>query len=65
MMAASIAAEPGFEYSEEKGSYALSATSPCVDAGWGSPDPDGSPNDIGAFGGPEGDWWRSFPWQLP
>ena len=20
--------------------------------------------DIGAFGGPEGDWWRSYPWPL-
>jgi hypothetical protein len=39
--------------------YRLAPDSPGIDAGDPSPafnDPDGSPNDIGAFGGPDGDW---------
>ena len=66
MRSVSIVADPAFLETEEKGSYGPDeAASPCVDAGDGSPDPDGTPNDIGAFGGPSGDWWRVFPWPLP
>jgi hypothetical protein len=47
------------------GSYGLSATSPAVDAGSGDPDADGTPADLGAFGGPDGDWCTEVPWALP
>lgn len=47
------------------GSYGLDPTSLGVDAGSGDPDPDGSPADLGAFGGPDGDWYKEFPWPLP
>jgi len=47
------------------GSYTLDSTSPAIDAG--DPDtqysdPDGSNNDVGAFGGPNGDWWMEVSW---
>jgi hypothetical protein len=41
------------------GDFTLAKSSPCIDAGDPDPgynDPDGSRNDMGAFGGPEGDW---------
>ncbi len=41
------------------GDFRLADGSPCIDAGNPDPaynDPDGSPNDMGAFGGPYGDW---------
>jgi hypothetical protein len=60
-----IQEDPQFSPSAEQGSYALAATSPAIDAGTGDPDPDGSPNDIGAFGGPDGAWYLEVPWPLP
>ena len=39
--------------------YHLQSNSPCIDAGNPDPqynDPDGSRNDMGAYGGPNGDW---------
>jgi len=65
MEAGSIIQDPLFSYDPGMGSYALDPASPAIDAGSGDPDPDGTPNDIGAFGGPEGDWWEDVPWQLP
>jgi len=65
LLSASILADPDFMTDTGMGSYALSPTSPGIDAGAGDPDPDGTPNDIGAFGGPEGDWWKEVPWVLP
>jgi len=47
------------------GSYTLAEGSPGVDAGVGKPDADGSPADVGPFGGPFSEWWREVPWQLP
>lgn len=47
------------------GSYALDPSSPAVDAGTGDPDPDRTPADLGAFGGPDGDWYRDVPWVMP
>ena len=62
----SILSDPTFRYEEGRGSYALDeALSPCVDAGSGGADVDGTPNDIGAFGGPGGNWWEDFSWPLP
>ena len=52
----SILADPLFTVDAARGSYALDASSPAVDAGSGLPDADGTPNDIGAFGGPGGAW---------
>lgn len=46
------------------GSYALDPASPAVDAGERL-DPDGSPSDLGAFGGPGGDWYLDVPWAMP
>jgi len=60
----SLNADPVFVADALMGSYALAPSSPAVDAGTGDPDPDGSPNDIGCFGGPDGDWYRSYPWPL-
>jgi len=60
--AGSIETDPLFTYSTTQGSYALDPSSPAVDAGIGDPDVDGSPNDIGAFGGPGGDWYLEVPW---
>jgi hypothetical protein len=43
----------------EGGDFSLAPTSPCVDAGASGPsynDADGSDNDMGAYGGPEGEW---------
>jgi hypothetical protein len=65
MASASILTDPIFTFDPTKGSYALDPASPAVDAGEGDPDPDGSPADLGAFGGPEGDWWQEVPWPLP
>lgn len=56
--------DPAFE-TGEAGSCMISANSPMHDAGVGELDLDGSINDPGAFGGPDGDWWRRFPWQVP
>jgi len=61
----SIIADPLFVYSTDQGSYDLDPSSPALDTGSGLPDPDGTQNDIGAFGGPDGDWWQEVPWQLP
>jgi len=60
--AGSIEADPLFASSATMGAFALDPTSPAVDAGLGDPDPDGSPNDLGAFGGPGGDWYVDLPW---
>ena len=57
-------ADPIFE-TGEMGSFSLSVESPARDAGTGDLDPDGSPPDLGAFGGPDGDWWMEVPWPLP
>jgi len=65
MEAGSIIQDPLFVYDPGMGSYALDPASPAIDAGSGDPDPDGSPNDIGAFGGPDGDWYLEVPWVLP
>ncbi len=54
--------DPMFVTSPGRGTYALDPSSPGVDAGMGDPDPDGSPNDLGAFGGPDGNWWTEVPW---
>lgn len=43
----------------ENGDFHLQIGSPCIDTGSPSPqynDPDGSRNDMGAYGGPGGDW---------
>ena len=56
--------DPGFSYDTDKGSYALDSDSPCIDAGSGPDDEDGTPNDIGCFGGEHSEWWRDFPWPL-
>jgi hypothetical protein len=53
-----LRADPLFT-DREGGDYTLQAASPAVDAGPpGDLDPDGSPADLGAFGGPDGAW----PW---
>ncbi len=57
-------ADPEFSFDEEHGSYGLSEGSPAVDAGAGDDDPDASPPDIGAFGGPGGNWFLEYPWPL-
>ena len=57
-------ADPQFEVGS-MGTYGLASTSPAVDVGTGDPDSDGSPADLGAFGGPNGDWWMEVPWPLP
>jgi len=57
-------ADPRFAFDSEAGSFALSPDSPAVNAGSGEDDPDGSPADIGAFGGPDGNWFLEYPWQL-
>lgn len=54
--------DPMFVASPGRGAYALDPASPAVDAGMGDPDPDGTPNDLGAFGGPDGNWWQEVPW---
>ncbi len=61
----SLVRDPLFTPDPYQGSFALDPSSPAIDAGTGSPDPDGSRADIGAFGGPEGDWWQEVPWTLP
>jgi hypothetical protein len=61
----SILSDPLFRSDPTLGTYALDPVSPAVDAGSGLRDPDGTPPDLGAFGGPEGDWWQEVPWQLP
>ncbi len=49
-------ADPGFS-GADAGNFQLRAGSPAVDAGPpGIQDPDGSPADLGAFGGPDGAW---------
>jgi hypothetical protein len=53
--ATNSAVDPVF-VDEGAGDYRLQAKSPCVNAGWSSSaysDPDGSRNDMGAYGGPE------------
>ena len=59
-----VRADPEFAVGA-MGNYGLGSTSPAIDAGSGDPDPDGSPADLGAFGGPNGDWWMEVPWPLP
>jgi hypothetical protein len=56
--------DPMFADDEERGTFALAAGSAAVDGGVGAPDPDGSPPDIGAFGGPDGNWFKEYPWPL-
>jgi hypothetical protein len=56
--------DPQFQSDTEKGSFALSTSSPAADQGSGAADADGSPADIGAFGGPHSDWWKEYPWAL-
>lgn len=46
------------------GSYALDPSSPAVDVGRGF-DADGTPADLGAFGGENSNWWMEVSWQLP
>ncbi len=58
----SIESDPVFVATTHQGSYTLDVSSPAIDSGIGDPDPDGSPNDIGAFGGPDGDWYEEVPW---
>jgi hypothetical protein len=58
----SIQADPIFAPDASQGSFALAPTSPAIDAGTGDPDVDGSRNDLGAFGGPDGDWYLEVPW---
>jgi hypothetical protein len=56
---ADFSADPRF-VDAGQGDYHLAAGSPCVDAGppdAGYADPDGSPNDVGAYGGPLGGGW--------
>lgn len=65
MVTSSILSDPLFVSDPEKGSYALGSASPAIDAGTGSRDPDGTPNDMGAFGGPDGDWYLEVPWLIP
>jgi hypothetical protein len=54
--------DPMFTSAPGMGDYALDPASPCVDAGSGDRDPDGSTADLGAFGGADGDWWERVPW---
>jgi hypothetical protein len=61
----SIRSDPLFAPDALHGSYALDPASPAVDAGVGDPDPDGSPNDMGSFGGPGGNWYLEVPWLIP
>ena len=56
--------DPVFAGDTGLGAYALDPSSPAVDAGSGDSDPDGSAADIGACGGPDGDWYKEVPWQL-
>lgn len=56
--------DPQFQADPERGSYALAVTSPAIDAGAGAADADGSAPDIGAFGGPDSEWWKEYPWAL-
>jgi len=58
----SIAVDPLFSPDSVQGTYALDPSSPAIDSGGGDPDADGTRNDIGAFGGPEGDWYMEVPW---
>ena len=62
MAAGSITLDPLFSPNSAQGIYALDPTSPAIDGGVGGADMDGSTNDIGAFGGPEGDWYMEVPW---
>lgn len=51
-----LSADPLFT-NAASGDFTLAGTSPCVDAGDTTlRDPDGSPSDIGAYGGPSGAW---------
>jgi len=57
-LAGNISEDPKFT-DWEGGDFSLAPTSPCVDAGATGPsynDADGSDNDMGAYGGPEGEW---------
>ena len=64
LLASAILADPEFS-AGPMGSYGLAVTSPAIDAGTGDPDPDGTPADLGAFGGPNANWWMEVPWPLP
>lgn len=59
-----VTMDPQFRPNAMEGPYALDDVSPCVDAGVGDADVDGSPADIGAFGGPDGNWFQEYPWPL-
>ena len=51
----SISKDPEFK-DPNKGDFHLKPTSPCIDAGWDNlvyADPDGTRNDMGAYGGPD------------
>ena len=50
-----LGARPG------RGNFGLLPGSPAVDEGRGE-DADGSPADLGAFGGANGDWWNEVDW---
>ena len=54
--------DPLFTEVPGMGSYALGTGSPALDAGSGDSDTDGSAADLGAFGGPDGDWYLEVPW---
>jgi len=60
----SMMVDPDFVADPYYGSFALDSNSPAIDAGTGL-DPDGTPADLGAFGGPDADCWEEYPWPVP